>query len=232
MTTDSPPTPRLPPARSRARPAASVSAASAAALADASGDEPDDITPTPSLIGDGPGQYLLGCENRQSFDEMKAAFDRELRPADPIERMWVDEIVDLEWDLHRLRTTRRRMVEDALTDQLANRVFRCNAAVALMAQQENPEEIPPELPRLVDIQYEARACVRGDPEGRAYITEGLGTLRLEDELQIAHGETFGILARLEPSIHASSRLRDSILTRLYGRRDAMAGGRITSGHTR
>ena len=223
MTTDSPPTPRLPPARSRARPAASVSAASAAALADASGDEPDDITPTPSLIGDGPGQYLLGCENRQSFDEMKAAFDRELRPADPIERMWVDEIVDLEWDLHRLRTTRRRVVENALTDQLANKVFRCNAAVAQLAQEQPP---------LSEIQYYARACVRGDPEGREYITEGLGILRLEDELQIAHGETVGILARLEPSIHATSRLRDGILARLYGRRDAMAAGRITSGQAR
>ena len=155
---------------------------------------------------------------------MKAAFDRELRPADPIERMWVDEIVDLEWDLHRLRTARRRVVEDALTDQLANKVFRCNAAVARLTQEEQPP--------LSDIQHYARECVRGDPEGRAYITEGLGILRLEDELQIAHGETVGILARLEPSIHATSRLRDSILTRLYGRRDAMAAGRITSGHAR
>ena len=203
-----------------------------AAAANASGDEPDEITPIPSLIGVGPGQYLLGCENRRSFDEMKAAFDRELRPADPIERMWVDEIVDLEWDLHRLRTTRRRVVENALTDQLANRVLRCNAAVARLAQEANPEEIPPELPLLVEIQYQARACVRGDPEGRAYITEGLGILRLEDELQIAHGETVGILARLEPSIHATSRLRDGILTRLYGRREAMAVGRIASGHAR
>lgn len=33
------------------------------------------MTRTPSLIGDVPGRYLLGCENRPSFDEMKAAFD-------------------------------------------------------------------------------------------------------------------------------------------------------------
>ena len=89
-----------------------------------------------------------------------------MRPADPIERMWVDEMVDLEWDLHRLRTTRPRVVEDVLTDQLAIKVFRCNTEVALQTQEEPPP--------LGDIQYCARACVRGDPEGRAYITEGLG----------------------------------------------------------
>lgn len=182
------------------------------------------MTPTPSLIGDGPGQYLLGCENRRSFDEMKAAFDRELRPADPIERMWVDEMVDLEWDLHRLRTTRRRVVEDALTEQLAAKVSRCNAAVALLTQEEQPSPN--------EIRYYARTCVRGDPEGLAYVTEGLGILRLEDELQIAQVETAGTMARLEQSIHAISRLRDSILARLYGRRDGIASGRITCGSGR
>lgn len=66
--------------------------------------------------------------------------------------MWVDEIVDLEWDLHRLRTTRRRVVENALTDQLANKALRCNAAAARLARERDSDEIPPELPQLVEIQ--------------------------------------------------------------------------------
>ena len=133
MTTDSPPPPRLPTARPRARPPAGASAAATAAAA-APGDQPDEIAPTPSLIGEGPGQYLLHCENRRSFDEMKAAFDGELRPADPIERLWVDEIVDLEWDLHRLRTARRAVVETTLTENLARKVSELNKALANSAR--------------------------------------------------------------------------------------------------
>ena len=190
-----------------------------AAAADASGDEPDDITPTPSLIGDGPGQYLLGCENRQSFDEMKAAFDRELRPADPIERMWVDEIVDLEWDLHRLRGTRRAVLEVALAGRLA--------AMATMGASAAGVSDPSAHARL---RAASIGCVRGVPVAQAVIRECVGPYNIADELQLVQSQSADILARLGQSIHATSRLRDGILTRLYGRRDAMADGRITSGH--
>ena len=200
-----------------------------AAAADVSGDEPGDTTPTPSLIGDGPGQYLLGCENRRSFDEMKAAFDRELRPADPVERMWVDEIVDLEWDLHRLRTTRRVVVENTLAEHLAFKVFQLNKARARARQPGQPRV---EQPPLSEIKSEARACVRGDPEAHQYIYEGLGILRLEDEYQSAYQMAADALARLESSIHAASRLRDAVMGRLYGRRQLIADGRIISGRAR
>ena len=228
MTTDSPPPPRLPTARPRARPPAGASAAATAAAA-APGDQPDEIAPTPSLIGEGPGQYLLHCENRRSFDEMKAAFDGELRPADPIERLWVDEIVDLEWDLHRLRTARRAVVETTLTENLARKVSELNKAMARYPLAGQP---PVEQPPLSEIKSEARACIRGDPEAYQYISEGLGILRLEDEYQDAYEMAAGTLARLESSIHAASRLRDSILARLYGRRQLVTDGRIISGQAR
>ena len=215
----SPSPPGLPPARPRARPAASVSAAAEAAAADASGDEPDEITPTPSLIGDGPGQYLLGCENRRSFNEMKAAFDRELRPADPIERMWVDEIVDLEWDLHRLRGTRRAVLEAALADRLAAMATMGASAAGVSA-----------LSAHTQLRAAALGCVRGVPAAQAVIRQCVGSYRIADELQLVQSECADILARLGQSIHATSRLRDGILTRLYGRRDAKTRGRIRSGH--
>jgi hypothetical protein len=157
---------------------------------------------------------------------MKAAFDGELRPADPIERMWVDEVVDLEWDIHRLRTTRRLVVENALTDSLASRVFQINSMVAY---QPPDGESPVETPRLGEIRYYARACIRGDPEAHEYIRAGLGILRLEDEYQNAYQVTSDALARLESSIHAASRLRDSIIARLYVRRQLIVGRRTITG---
>lgn len=219
MTTDlsSSPPPRLPPARPRARPAAGGAAATTAE-AGASSDEPDEITPTASLIGDGPGQYLLGCENRRSFEEMKAAFDEELRPADPIERMWVDEIVDLEWDLHRLRAIRRTVLETALADRLAAMAATGAAAGGLL------------VPSVYEnLRAAALGCVRGAPAARAVIDECIGFYKIDDELQVVQSENVEVLARLGQSIHATSRLRDGILARLYGRRDGVADGRIASG---
>ena len=176
------------------------------------------MPPIPSLIGDGPGQYLLGCENRRSFDEMKAAFDRELRPADPIERMWVDEVVDLEWDLHRLRGTRRAVLEAALADRLAAMAALGVAAAGV-----------PTPPTYTQLRAAALGCVRGVPAAQELIRQCAGPYRIADELQLVQSQSTDIQTRLGQSIHATSRLRDGILTRLYGRRDAMAGGRIASG---
>lgn len=181
------------------------------------------MAPTPSLIGDGPGQYLLGCENRRSFDEMKAAFDRELRPADPIERLWVDEIVDLEWDLHRLRGTRRAVVEIGLADRLA-------AMAAMGAATGGVPSAFASSP--TELRAAALGCVRGVPAARAFIGDRVGFYKIEDELQIVQSQNAEVLARLGQSIHATSRLRDGILARLYSRRDLIADGRITSGRGR
>lgn len=179
------------------------------------------MTPTASLIGDGPGQYLLGCENRQSFDGMKAAFDHELRPADPIERMWVDEIVDLEWDLHRLRAVRRTALEMALADRLAAMAAKGAVAGGLSA------------PTVHDsLRAAALGCVRGVPAAQAVIDECVGFYSIDAELQVVQSQNVEVLARLAQSIQATSRLRDAILARLYGRRDSIADGRIAPARLR
>lgn len=209
------------------------------------------MTPTPSLIGDGPGQYLLMYENRRSFDEMRAAFDGELRPADPIERMWVDEIVDLEWDLHRLRRTRRTVVERALVERLSQRTFAAVAeAERLPARQPiargelteedrytfNEEEPyrfeDDELPKLVEIKYQALKCVRGDRDGREFMLYWLVRLDMDDEVLAAQADSVELLARLEYSIHATSRLRDAVVNRLYSRRDFMERRSVASADQR
>jgi hypothetical protein len=173
----------------------------------------------PSLIGAGPGQYLLGCERRRSFDSLKAMLDEELRPADPIERLWVDEFVDLEWDLHRLRTTRRAVVENALATRLTE-----------MAASGHGPGLSPEV--YGNIHAAAVGCARGVSAGRAAMDEMIGFFRIEDHLQVALTQTADVLARLEQSIHATSRLRDAILARLYSRRELIADGRVISGRRR
>lgn len=170
-----------------------------------------------SLIGTGPRQYLLGCEDLRSFDELKATFDGELQPMDPIERMWVDELVDLEWSLHRLRNTRRAVLETRLVDRLVN--------LTVLALGERRSE---RLPSPAILQGAARGYIRGVPDARDYIHATVGFLQLDVELQVVQAGAFDILSRVEHTIHATSRMRDAILTRIYGRRDAIADGRIAS----
>ena len=216
MTADSPSPPRLPPARPRVRAAAIVAAASASV------DSPDDTTPTPSLIGDGLGQYILGCENRLAFDRMKAALDEDFRPVDAIERMWVDEIVDLSWDLHRLRNTRRALVEKGLIEQLINMVTMSDVGMRLMEASRS----------MTGINDAVRGCVRGDPQSHQVVVEAIGSDQIEDTFQREMQRHINMLERLEASVHATSRLRDAIVTRLYIRRAGIADGRIISGRAR
>ncbi len=186
-----------------------------------------------SLIGEGPGQYLLFWEARASFDGLKAAFDQELRPTDPIERMWADEIVDLEWDLHRMRRTRRTVVENALVERLTQKVVMMNAVIGSLRPVSDYSAHSADAGiELASIKHQARKCVLGDPAGHQYIGDRLGVLKMEDELQFVQAEQTEVLASLEYSIHATSRLRDAVLARLYGRRNLIADNRAVSGQIR
>jgi len=186
-----------------------------------------------SLIGSGPRQYLLAWEDGQSFDDLKSAFDETLRPVDAIERMWADEIVDLEWDLHRLRRTRRTIVENSLVERLTDKVAMMNAAtVSLTDAPRVGEQFAVERATLAAIRYQARKCVQGDPAGHQYIYDRLMVLDMAHEVLSVQAENTEVLARLEYSIHATSRLRDAVLARFYSRRDLIADGRVVPGRSR
>ena len=215
MTDSSPSTTRLPPARARTR--SSESAPLPEPPVGSGG--PDTAAPTPSLIGDGPGQYLLGCENRSAFNGMKEALDEDFGPVDAIERMWVDEIVDLSWDLHRLRNTRRAVVEKGLVDKLVEMVTMTDAGMKLMEASRSVRGI-------VDA---ARGCAGGDAQSYQWVVGAIGADQIEDAFQQEMQRHMNVLERLETSIHATSRLRDAIVTRLYIRRAGIADGRIISG---
>lgn len=247
MTSDSsPPTgqpPALPPAIIRVRSTGSPREAAPSGAAD------DAVAPIPPLIGEGPRQYLLGWEDHTSFDRLKAAIDEDLQPTGPIERMWVDEIVDLEWDLHRLRRTRRTIVERALVERLTQRTHTVVMATATSSpaselaaagelsdrerhsfNEEEPYRFEDdEAPSLAQIRYQALKCVRGDRHGREFILHWLVRLDMDDEVLAAQADSVELLARLETSIHATSRLRDGIVSRLYIRRDFIEPRRVASG---
>lgn len=207
MTTDSsPPTgqpPALPPARIRVR-----STGSPRETAPSGADE-DAVAPVPPLIGEGPRQYLLGCEDKPAFDGMMADFDGDLRPTDAIERMWVDEIVDLSWDLHRLRNTRRSVVEKGLTPRVIDMLIMTSTGERLMQEGRSTNA----------LDRAARGYVEGDPASRAVVIDAIGRRRLEDALQDIMIRKADLLTRLETSIHTTSRLRAGIVGRLYSRRD-------------
>ena len=178
---------------------------------------------TASLLGDGPRQYLVGGEDFQSFDRLKAAFEAELQPIDPIERMWTDEFVGLEWDLHRLRKTLRAIVEVRLVERLGEMAYSGQAAGGLA----------PGTPRTLNgLKDAARGYLRGVPEGAAAIHDSIGFHVLDDELQTVQVAAIDTFLRLEAAIRATSSQRDAVLARFYGRRDGIADGRIASGRTR
>jgi predicted RNA polymerase sigma factor len=82
------------------------------------------------------------------------------------------------------------------------------------------------------LRAAALRCVRGVPAAQAVIGECIGFYKIADELQAVQSQNADVLARLGQSIHATSRLRDAILARLYSRRDLIADGRIASGRDR
>lgn len=200
MATDSPSHAPLPPARPRrrrSRAAASFTlepASRASALEEPLAD---------SLIGEGPRAYLVGREDWRSFDEMKAAFDAELRPTDPVESLWVDEFVDLVWELHRLRNTRRAILETALTDRLAS--------MAAMGRTRLGGG-PPDRSTREDLRYAAQGYIRGVPEAVAAIEEAIGYLNVGDELQAVQIEALEMLLRLDSAIqgHLAPQGRDPV----------------------
>lgn len=207
--------PSLPPARARTRSEPTVPPGSEA--------EPQtDLAPVgpidveEHLLGQGPRQYLLHGEDVAAFDGLVSAIETEVRPNDPIERIWTDEFIGLEWDLHRLRTTRRAVVEAAMVAQIVDQAVRAQIRAGGGQMSENHQAL---------IRGSAIALVHGHQDPT--IVEDLGTVNLPTVLRTAQEQTLDTCLRIDAALQAGSRQRDALLSRLYGRRDALAEGRIT-----
>lgn len=174
--------------------------------------------PAASLIGEGPRQYLIEREDLHSFDGLKESLHGELRPADPIEQIWVDDVVDLEWSIHRLRKIRKSTVENSMKK---------NIAMIIVKQMNYPmHSIPAAV--LEKWQSIAAKYINGEAEAvdqiSTFIEPSVLAAQLEDAFRCASDR----YQALGNSIMAAARQRDAALTRLYGRREAIAAGRIAS----
>lgn len=169
-----------------------------------------------SLIGDGPRQYLSIYEDIQSFDAFRARIHEEIRPTDPVEQIWTDDIVDIEWSIHRLRNIRKSVVESRMSNKISMMVIK----ILKYSEHTVPVAIYDKW-RTVAQKY-----VRGDSEAASQLSEVLGAAALERQMDDAFLAASDSYQAIGGSILAAGRQRDAVLTRLYGRREAIAAGRI------
>jgi len=169
-----------------------------------------------SLIGDGPRQYLSVYEDIQSFDAFRARIHEEIRPSDPVEQIWTDDIVDIEWSIHRLRNIRKSIVENRMSNKISMMIIKM-----LKYSEHTVPAVIYDKWRIVAQKY-----VRGDSEAASQLSEVLGAAALEHQMDDAFLGASDSFQAIGNSILAAGRQRDAVLTRLYGRREAIAAGRI------
>ena len=128
-----------------------------------------------------------------------------------------------QWDIHRLRGTRQAVIQSRLVERLALREANTIGMKKVVSDQYY--SIP-------ELRISAQGFLRGEDHALEYFAPDLGTIDLNEEIHLLCAETIDVLARIESSIHATSRLRDTLINRLYVRRDNIAEGRITSGSAR
>lgn len=169
-----------------------------------------------SLIGDGPRQYLSFFEDGHSFDNLRLQIHEEIRPSDPVERIWTDDIVDTEWSIHRLRNIRKSIVESRMTNNISMFVIK------LLKHSEH------NVPVAVYDKWKsvAREYIRGDGDAASQLIEIIDPAVLERQMDDAFLGASESYQAIGNSILAAGRQRDAVLTRLYGRREAIAAGRI------
>lgn len=169
-----------------------------------------------SLIGKGPRQYLSVFEDIDSFDCLRVQIHDEIIPTDPIERIWTDDIVDIEWGIHRLRIIRKSIVENRMANNIAMFVVKF-----LKYSDYNFPDSTYDNWKSVAQRY-----VLGDSDAASQLIEMIGSTALERQMDDAFLGASDSFQAIGNSILAAGRQRDAVLTRLYGRREAIAAGRI------
>lgn len=214
MTDDS----SLPPARVRIRPARLEGALAAPQLEVELpiADQPEGSQFKDSLMGEGPRDYLLGCEDIESFDNLDQRLNNEIAPCDPIEEMWFDEIVDFTWNMHRLKNIKKITVETKIKKKIVE-----------MTEEKGMNDSRV-WGRQTNLSRLARDYVKGAKRSDNLIVEILGPVELKDALYTAQSDVAEVLMRLDLCIIAIARQRDATIDRLYGRRELIAKGRLVA----
>lgn len=174
--------------------------------------EPDahEVIVTPIRSAFRLADYVSKSEDRDTLSKLLEGLEQSVSPRDFLERIWMDEIVGLEWEAHRLRAAKKALLEKGMTEALGHRW------VAKLGMPKTAEE--------KGGYKEAAAAVEGDESARFVMRRRLGEETLNDDRKLAAS---GYLATinghldLERVILACGQRRDTILTRLYGRRELL-----------
>ena len=203
---------RLPPARARSRQRRRIEPDQTALVGPHPADEEPEHRPVRSVFR--LADYVSQAEDLSILSELKERLECELSPRDFIERLWIDEFVILEWELHRLRSAKKAAVERNFGDILLGRV------IEEMGTPRSEEDR--------SVLAEVPAAAEGDTAARERIESRLG----EDVLRIPsrmisrdYLDNLHIHLNLERTILACSQRRDAILMKLSLRREFLDGQR-------
>ncbi len=110
---------------------------------------PQAATPIPgdifSLFGDPP---VLSTENRKIYSDLLCKVAQAVKPKNIIEWMWIKDIVDLSWEIRRLRRYKAQLIEIERRSRLD--VIEINEETATLPPEQRPkpflELFPPSPP--------------------------------------------------------------------------------------
>lgn len=163
-----------------------------------------------SLAGTPP---LLISESRDAFNAFHEACRAEIKPSGPIERMYIDEFVDLSWESQRLRRWKATILDTARRTALQHLLEQLVPKGACMFRDigDDPEDVS----RLYFVNNEARAAV----------SEALARFQLDVSAIEAQAlrDTLPVLDLIEKQLTSVEVRRDRALACLAAYRETLAG---------
>ena len=169
-------------------PMASEGAAAAAAVLD--------LAPPPLIEG----------ENAAAYDDLLARISGTLKPADVLEEIWVRDVVDLAWEVFRLRRLKAHLMRAGAYEGMAQ-------VLKPLVKWETHDGL-------------AQQWCAGEEEAVATVNRVLTSAGLTMDAVMAHTLAARIndVERIDRMMMAAEMRRDNILRELDGRRAALAQG--------
>lgn len=155
--------------------------------------------------------YLSSAENYTRYDSLRNAIYAELTPVGVIERLWVDDIVELEWEAHRLRTAKKAALDLGMRRTLDG-VLRSSPMANTRAAQISGDWVEGTISAYLAGDQSATRQVEVILRHRSPQTDLMGE---------AYLEVFALMAGLEKLLLACDSRRDALLANLYGQRELL-----------
>jgi hypothetical protein len=167
---------------------------------------PEDVA---EFIGERP---IVRGENPQDYDALFTRIEAYIKPADPVEWIWVKNIVDATWEARRFRRMRDQVLD----------LGRFSAMKRIVETLRQDKRFDADFKKsTTDLVF---SWIRGSAEGEAEMAKFLGQYGLEPSAIMA--ETFmsrsDVYDQLERLAGAADKRRDSVLREIERRRAGRA----------